>query len=146
MSRRNTPFAFTLKTRTGAYDIAASVRRIGNDFVVSIWGGDAPHVGAVAVALPRPSLKDPRNVSASASVFCVVGHKEDEMAKAVSEVLASTLNARVVVTAGIHWDHLPKEGISRVIQNSDILVERLLKRIFGMNKRGSLKKERPSDA
>ena len=32
----------------------------------------------------------------------------------------------VVVTAGIHWDNLDPEGIRRIIQNSEILVEMIL--------------------
>ncbi|MBW1955798.1 MAG: hypothetical protein JRI83_08765 [Deltaproteobacteria bacterium] len=145
MGMEDNSIAFTLKTQTGAFDIEASVRRIGQDFVICIWGGETPHVGAVAVAQPRPSLKDSRNTSATASVFCVLGHKEDEMAKAVSEILSAVLNARVVVTAGIHWDNLSPEGISRVIQNSEILVEMILKRIAGMKSRNRQKQLRQEE-
>ena len=57
-----------------------------------------------------------------------------EMAKAVSEILAAALNARVVVTAGIHWDDLSPEAISRVIQNSEKLVEMILEKIAAATK------------
>lgn len=121
---------FTLKTNEGAYDLEASVRWIGKDLLVAIWGGEKPHIGAVSVAQPRPSLKDPKNTSATASVICMLGHKEDELAKAVSEVLAATLNTPVVVAAGIHWDNIDAEGIRTVIHNSEILVDLILKKII----------------
>jgi hypothetical protein len=61
---------FTLKTDSGTFDVVANVRRIGPDLLVAIWGGEKPHIGAVAAAQPRPSLKDPAVTSATASVIC----------------------------------------------------------------------------
>ena len=122
---------FTINTNEGEYDLAASVRQIGQDILVAIWGGDKPHIGAVAMAQPRPSLRDPEVTSSTASVFAYVGHKEDELAKAAAEILAATLKTNVVVAAGIHWDNLPPEGIQRVIRNSEILVDMILTKIVG---------------
>ena len=122
---------FTINTNEGEYDLAASVRQIGQDFLVAIWGGEKPHIGAVAMSQPRPSLRDPKVTSATASVFAYVGHKEDDLAKAAAEILAATLKTNVVVAAGIHWDNLPPEGIQRVIQHSEILVDMILKKIVG---------------
>ncbi len=119
----------TINTSEGEYDLSASVRLIGQDILVAIWGGEKPHIGAVAMAQPRPSLKDPEITSSTASVFSYVGHKEDELAKAAAEILAAALKTKVVVTAGIHWDNLPEEGIQRVIKNSGILVEIILRKI-----------------
>ena len=119
---------FRIHTNAGSYDLSASVRLIGQDVLVAIWGGEKPHIGAVAVAQPRPSLKDPAVTSASASVICLVGHKEDELAKATAEILAAALNTQVVVTAGIHWDNLDPQGIQQIIQNSEVLVDMILEK------------------
>ena len=124
---------FTVRTAEGAYDLEASVRWIGKDLLVAIWGGEKPHIGAVSVAQPRPSLKDPKDTSATASVICMLGHKEDELAKAISEVLAATLNTPVVVAAGIHWDNIDEEGIRSVTRNSEILVDLILKKIVSVS-------------
>ena len=125
---------FNVKTNEGAYDLEASVRFVGQDVLVAIWGGEKPHIGAVSVAQPRPSLKDPEITSATASVICLTGHKEDELVKATSEILAAALNTSVVVTAGIHWDNINEEGIDKIIANSKILVDRILETIVS-NKR-----------
>jgi len=121
--------AFNVKTNEGTYDLEASITFIGQDLLVAIWGGEKPHIGSVAVAQPRPSLKDPNVTSATASVFCFVGHKEDELAKAASEILAAALNTQVVVTAGIHWDNLSYQGIQKVVRNSEILIDLILDKL-----------------
>ena len=120
---------FTIKTSEGQYDLSASVRQIGQDVLVAIWGGEKPHIGAVAMAQPRPSLKDPEVTSSTASVFSYVGHKEDELAKAAAEILAAAMKTNVVVAAGIHWDNLPPAGIQKIIENSEVLVEMILEKI-----------------
>ncbi len=120
---------FHLATNQGEYDIKAHIRSIGEDLLVAISGGEKPHIGAVAVAQPRPSLKDPRVTSATASVFCYVGHKEDDLAKHAAEKLAASFNTRVVVTAGIHWDNLSEEGIQKVIRHSRLLLDLVVDRI-----------------
>jgi hypothetical protein len=119
----------TVKTETGSYDLEAGVRWIGGDFLVAVWGGEKPHIGAVSAAQSRPSLRDPEAVSATASVLCFSGHKEDDLAKAMSEVLAAVLDTKVVVTAGIHWDHISPEGIQQVMKNSETLVDLILEKI-----------------
>jgi len=117
---------FTVRTHEGAYDLEAAVRVIGRDVLVAIWGGEKPHIGAVAVAQPRPSLRDPDVTSATASVICLLGHKEDELAKMTAERLAAELNAPVVVTAGMHWDNIGEEGIRQVVENSHRLISLIL--------------------
>jgi hypothetical protein len=117
---------FNVRTHEDRFDLEAHVRPIGRDLLVAIWGGDKPHIGAVGMAQPRPSLRDPERTSATASVFCLLGHKEDELVKAAAETLAAALNTNVVVTAGIHWDHLAPDDIGRVIHNTGILLDMIL--------------------
>jgi hypothetical protein len=118
-----------VRTETGKYDLEAGLRWIGEDLLVAVWGGDKPHIGAVSAAQSRPSLRDPNAISATASVLCFPSHKEDELAKAMSEVLAAVLDTKVVVTAGIHWDNITSGGIRQVMENSKILVDLILEKI-----------------
>jgi hypothetical protein len=108
------------------HNIQAEALWIGPDLLVYIWGGDAPHIGAVAMAQPRPSLADPKVTSSTASVFTYVGHKEDDLAKWAAEKISAALEAKVVVTAGIHWDDLDQAGIKTVLANSEQLVQLLI--------------------
>ena len=98
---------------------------IGEDLLVAIWGGTQPHIGAVSLAQPRPSLADPERTSATASVLARLGHKDDTVAKMVSEHLAASLAKHVVVTVGIHWDNLDWKAIEEIVANCQKLAEAL---------------------
>lgn len=114
---------FQLKTELSPYLLEAGVRLIGDDLLVAIWGGEKPHIGAVAVAQPRPSLRPPHDlVSATASVICLPGHKEDVLAKSVAETLSALINRPVVVSAGMHWPRIDAEGIAAVEENCRLLI------------------------
>jgi hypothetical protein len=117
----------SVSVKEGRFKLEALVKTLGQDFLVAVWGGTHPHIGAVALAVPRPSLKDKKKTSATSSVLTLVGHKEDVTAKMISEALAAGLKRNVVVTAGIHWDNLKAEEIGRVVE----LTERLANKIIG---------------
>jgi hypothetical protein len=114
-----------LSTPEGEYPIHSLTVLVGEDLLTCLWGGTAPHIGAVAVALPRPSIADPQTMSSTSSVFTLLGHKEDAVVKLVSERLSSRLNKSVVVTAGIHWDHLDADGIAQIMDSCRWLAERI---------------------
>ncbi len=120
---------FTVDTAREGYNLEAFVKKVGRDLLVVIWGGERPHIGAVAVAQPRPSLKDSRLTSATASVFCYPGHKDDIIAKEAAEKISSALNANVTVAAGMHWDGIDEKGIQAAIANSRHLVKMIIERI-----------------
>jgi len=119
-----------LTQKKGPYRIQAEALLLGNDLVVSIWGGSEPHLGAVALAMPRPSLRDSAVTSSTSSVLTRLGHKEDEIVKKVSERLAAGLNSVVVVSAGIHWDDISEEGIRTIDSLCEKLINRLILRIL----------------
>jgi hypothetical protein len=114
-----------LSTPEDDYRIHSLAVLIGDDLLACLWGGTDPHIGAVAVALPRPSGKDSSMTSATASVLTMLGHKEDMVVKIVSETLSARLNKNVVVTAGIHWDHLDQEGIRQILDHCRWLAEQI---------------------
>lgn len=117
----------SLSTQSPTHNLTAQWQWAGPDLLLLVTGGEAPHIGAVACATPRPSLADPGRPSATASVFCYVGHKEDDLAKALAEALCAALGARVVVAAGAHWEGLDAQGIAQVGANARDLQASLLK-------------------
>ncbi len=116
----------SVSTGEGRLDLEAQACWVGPDLVVLVTGGEVPHVGAVAMAAPRPSLADPARTSATASVFTYPSHKEDRLAQATAELLSARLETRVVVTAGCHWDNLDPAGIKQVSANGARLIQLLL--------------------
>ena len=108
------PSEIYVRTEQTSLVVEARAVQIGADILVYIWGGDRPHIGAVAAAQPRPSLADENRRSATCSVLTYLGHKEDEVVKLVAEHLSAVLDTHVVVTAGIHWDGLDQNQIRAI--------------------------------
>ena len=106
---------FDITEQKGPFAVSAHTMLIGSDVLVALTGGRA-HIGAVAIAQTRPSIKDAHKISSTSSVFTHVGHKEDVVAKAMSEELSRELSRKVVVAAGIHWDGLKKKDIELVVE------------------------------
>lgn len=79
---------------------------------LTLTGGDRAHVGAVAVAQPRPSLRDPERTSASTSVITVVGHQDDEVARPLAHFLAANTGQPAAASVGIHWDDCTADDIA----------------------------------
>ena len=109
----------------GRYRVEATVVVNGADLAVTVGGGSLYHIGAVALALPRPSLAVPNLISASASVICVTGHKEDELARAAALRLAARFNRVVVVSVGLHLDGASPQDIDTLTVNFHALVEQV---------------------
>ena len=121
--------SWRISEKKGNFEVFAQVSVLDDDLLVVLWGGTRSHIGAIGIAQPRPSLKDAKMISATSSVFTFLGHKEDVVAKAMSEELAKRLNRNVVVVAGMHWEGLRDEGIEEVIGICQRLKDRILEGI-----------------
>ena len=98
---------------------------LGRDFCL-VLGGGQEHIGAVALAQPRPSLEKPERVSATASVLALPGHQEDLLARELALKAASALDAPVCVLCGIHLDRAAPDTINSLVQAAHQLVEDFL--------------------
>jgi hypothetical protein len=120
---------FSVCISKGKFRLHACTQRMGQDLLVSIWGGSRPHIGAVGMAIPRRSLKDPKKWSATSSNFTFIGHKEDALVKKISEKLATELKRNVVAVAGIHWDDLTSQEIMIIEDLTEKMVDQILKKL-----------------
>jgi len=109
--------------------VEAAIVFCGLDLVVCFGGGEAPHVGAVALAIPRPSLADSSMPSASASVMCVTGHKEDQLARTAALEIATLYGCRVNVTVGLHVDDATTEDFRMLETNYQAVLTEVKQRI-----------------
>lgn len=117
--------SFALTAGEGRQRVAAVVVICGEDLAIHAGGGEKPHIGAVALAIPRSSLSGGGALSASASVLCVTGHKEDELARAAALRLAARFNVRVTVTAGLHIDNATAADIGVLETNFAAAISRI---------------------
>lgn len=120
---------FSVEISEGKFKIQGLVQIIGQDILLSTWGGTRPHIGSVALAQPRPSLSNPKKWSSTSSDLTLLGHKEDLIAKKISERLASNLRRNAIVTVGFHWDNLTNKEIKTVEKISQKILTEVLKKI-----------------
>jgi hypothetical protein len=120
---------FMVSISKGKFKLHAYTQRMGQDLLVSIWGGTRPHIGAVGMAIPRPSLRDPKKWSATSPNFTFIGHKEDALVKGISERLATELKRNVVVVAGIHWDGITAKEIEIIEDLTQKISDEILKKL-----------------
>lgn len=101
-------------------------RRVGEDVVVVVGGGEKPHVGCVVLAIPQPSKSGNREWSASCSVLTIPPHKEEPIARGIAVRVAEELGRVAVVSAGVHDDDLDRAGIETYLHLGSRLGEELV--------------------
>lgn len=88
----------------------------GEDLVVVVCGGVRYHVGAAALAISIPSIKDPSTRTNSSYLMAVPGHKEEELARDGALRLSRALRRHVVMTVGIHDEEITKDRILAYVE------------------------------
>ena len=101
----------------GIFKVIAEVKIIGDDLIISVWGGTKPHIGSISVSVPRPGLQDKTIMSATSSIINLIGHKDEVIARKFSEQLAAKFNKNAIATAGIHIDDITENQINILMQN-----------------------------
>ncbi len=89
----------------GRVRLCARLLLAGQDLVVVVTGGDAPHVGAVSCAGEGDTQS-----------FSFAGHRERELCAPLAEELSRELGRRVVVIAGMHWNEFDRELLAQVYE------------------------------
>lgn len=108
------------------HTISVKVQEVGNDLNICIFGGDEPHIGAVALGIPVTLPHDPLTHTSSVSLMTIPGHKEDEFALRGARQLAKQLNKVIVVSCGIHIHNIKKEEIFQLSELLDDIIDELL--------------------
>lgn len=94
------------------------VLRMGGDICVLLDGGNAPHVGAVALAGADGEICLPP--------LTLPGHREGDLAHTLAQSLARGLGCAVVVVCGIHIDNITRQEIMLAIETAEALAEEAL--------------------
>ena len=90
-----------------------------------LTGGEKPHVGGVALAVPRPSLSG-EGWSSDLYLTPVPQHKDVELAGPLAEKLARLLRQPVVITAGVHSNSLTTDELMIIRKNYKYLTEQVI--------------------
>ena len=111
---------WTQTATRGRVTLTMTCIAMGRDLAVTLAGGDRAHIGAVALALPRPD-----GAGATASVLAVLGHREDDLARSLAGGLAARHGAAVTVACGIHVEAITPEELQAVLAMASELAGRL---------------------
>lgn len=102
-----------IRKTIGGLNINLFAVKMGNDFNISIIGGDDPQIGAVALAIPRKNIINNNEIkSTSASLLTVSGDREDEVVMPVAKKIAKALDSKIVVSCGIHKEKITMKEIN----------------------------------
>ena len=93
------------------FAIQGTIIALDNSDVIVVITGGRDHIGAIGLAVPRPSLLDANNRSATSSILTMPGHKEDVLVKDVSERVAAATGRNIAVIAGVHYDDLSVDDL-----------------------------------
>lgn len=96
--------------------LSVELSPVGENLLLTVRGGDRPHIGCVILTEPRPSLTGDGSVSCTSSVLSVTGHKDEFLCRALAEKAAVQYNTRVVCTGGFHIDGASKEQLEEIMQ------------------------------
>lgn len=113
----------------GRYEIQIIAVPCGEDLAVTITGGTAPHVGAVAIGLGRLPDGRPMQYSAAVSVITVPDHKDDVVARMAAKMLADKQHANVTVSCGIHIDNATGQELELLQNNVKEALQMLAERV-----------------
>jgi hypothetical protein len=101
------------------YQVKLETHMLGEDLLVVLTGGQRPHCGAVALAVPYKQ-------TASCSLLSMPQHKDGDLAKPLDERIAKRTGKNVVLVAGLHVDNATPDDIQMLVDNSEKEVERFL--------------------
>ena len=114
---------------TRPYQIDVSVIEVGNELIAVVEGGDKPHIGSIAIAVPCLSLRDNSSPSSTVSVYNFGGHKDDRIASPLADLIARALNRVTVVLAGIHIEHAEEQDIDGILAQMSEINKKIIRKL-----------------
>lgn len=118
---------FEALVASSRFKLEAVCVECGADLFVIVGGGERYHIGALALTIFVPSLKDSSRLTNSTYQIPVPGHKEEALAREGSLLLSRRLKRNVALSVGIHQDDLSPEGIQRYTEAFYALVDLICK-------------------
>ncbi len=109
----------------GKHCLYCNLTIMGKDYALSVYGGDAPHVGSVIMSTARPSLTG-KGLGVTSSVLNGIGHKDEIIGRFFAESIAKKKNCTVVCSCGIHIDNITEEQLAQVQFAAEKILKKLL--------------------
>ncbi len=105
---------FHLEKKLSFSSLEISGTFIGEDLVLSVQGGERPHIGCCVLAVPRESLTGDGTISSTSSVLNLTGHKDEVICRTLAEACCKKFQCTVVCTGGFHVDGITRRQLCEV--------------------------------
>ena len=105
----------------GRFCVSSTAVPCGDDWAVTVCGGEQAHVGAVSVG-----QYEPQRDSATVSTITLFSHRDDRIAARFAKAIASAEKCNVTVTAGIHVDNAGEAEIAELTAICENCLQKLL--------------------
>lgn len=106
------------------YPICARIDIPAEGLAVLLTGGCKPHIGAVSSIEPGQEVLTTQ----------FTGHREGVISQQWAQALCSRYNTPTVVSCGIHYNNLSREGINEVLDCSFSLLQEVFTSIDRINR------------
>jgi hypothetical protein len=114
------------------YKIFLTAMVTGDGISITILGGEKPHVGGMAMSVPRPKKQNGKNVC-DTWIIPRSEHRDSEVASLVSWIVGTETGYTTAVVAGIHIDNAQSGEIDIIIKNSREAARQLCRKIKEIN-------------
>ena len=101
------------------HPIAASLSYMGEDLLVQVTGGCAPHIGSVSIGYPTDD-------GVALDKLLLPTHRDDVVGDLFARTLAQRFDRKVTVICGIHYENPGKEGLAQSVACAQSLLEDIL--------------------
>ena len=96
----------------GKYRVFLEEKKIDNDLIYILGGGERSHIGGVVICEPN---KEPQ-------IIRLEGHYDDIVLKPIAEAACKKYNKKAAAIGGIHVDNASQEEIDLLVKNCKNLV------------------------
>ena len=100
---------------SGKYRVWLEKKKIGDDLLFILGGGERSHLGGVVICEPGKK----------AQVIRLEGHFDDMVLQPIAEAACKKYNLKVIAVGGVHVDHATKKEIDTLVENCLKLVKKL---------------------
>lgn len=103
------------------YTMVANCMLIGVDLLITVTGGDTPHIGVVTTLTKDSMIKTVQFPSHDGRL-----HKDDFISERVAKRIQPFLPGSATITAGVHVNHISKRQIAASASMSDDLAAQVV--------------------
>ena len=97
----------------GKYKVWLEEKKIGNDILFILGGGEQPHIGGIVICEPDKT----------AQVIRLEEHYDDVVLKPIAISACKKYKTKVVALGGVHIDNATKQDVEKLVENCKELVK-----------------------